>query len=170
MKNKTLIHKLFKTSIFLKGIFAFIELVSGIFLFFVTSDLLLKFVNYVFGHELVQDPTDIFVNFLLNLFSNFSGNIKIFFAIYLLVHGIIKLGLIMALWKEKLWAYPVSEIIFISFIIYQIYRYIKHPSVFLILLTLLDVMVIILIYLEYKGLKQHYKTLKYSPVFPIMFK
>ncbi len=153
MNDKILIHELFRTSIFLKGIFAFLESISGILLFFVTSDFLLRFVNYFFGHELKQDPADIFVNFLINLFSDHSGSLKIFFAIYLLIHGIIKLGLIVALWKEKLWAYPLSGIIFILFIFYQIYRYIQHPSVFLILLTFLDILVIILIYLEYKILK-----------------
>lgn len=154
MEDKVLIHKLFSVSVSLKGIFALVELISGILLFFINSNLLLKFVYYIFGHELVQDPTDIFVNLLLNLFSNFSGGIKLFFAVYLLVHGIIKLGLIMALWKEKLWAYPLSEIVFSLFIVYQIYRYFQHPSLFLILLTILDIFVIILIYLEYKNFKK----------------
>lgn len=153
MKEKILIHRLFSISILLKGIFALIELILGILLLFITSSLLLKFVYYIFGHELIQDPADVLVNFLLNLFSNFSSSIKIFFAIYLLIHGIIKLGLIVALWREKLWAYPLSETIFSLFIIYQIYRYFQYPSVSLILLTILDIFVIILIYLEYKNFK-----------------
>ena len=151
MKNKT-ISNLFDASILLKGIFSLIELISGTLLLFITSNFLLKFIYFIFGHELLQDPTDILVNFLINLFSN-PTNLKIFFAIYLIAHGIIKLGLILALWKEKLWAYPLSEIVFSLFIIYQIYRYTQHPSIFLILLTALDIFVIILIHLEYKILK-----------------
>lgn len=157
MADKILIQKLFNLSIFLKGVFAFLELISGILLFFVTSDLLLKFIYYLFGHELIQDPTDFLVNALLNLFSNFPSSIKLFFVIYLLTHGIIKLGLIVALWKEKLWAYPLSEIIFSLFIIYQIYRYFQYPSAFLILLSVLDVFVIILIYLEFQILKNKFQ-------------
>lgn len=153
MRDKFLIRKLFRIGIFFKGIFALIELISGILLFFITSDLLLKYIHYIFGHELIQDPTDILVNFLLNLFSNFSSSMKIFFAIYLLSHGIIKLGLIIALWKEKLWSYTLSEIIFSLFIVYQTYRYFQNPSFFLMLLTLIDFLVIILIHLEYKNLK-----------------
>ena len=151
MKNKT-ISNLFDASILLKGIFSLIELISGTLLLFITSNFLLKFIYFIFGHELLQDPTDILVNFLINLFSN-PTNLKILFAIYLIAHGIIKLGLILALWKEKLWAYPLSEIVFSLFIIYQIYRYTQHPSIFLILLTALDIFVIILIHLEYKILK-----------------
>lgn len=157
MKNKDSIHALFKISIFLKSIFAFIEIISGCLLFFVTSDLLLKFVYSIFGHELIQDPADIFVNFLLNLFSNFSSSIKFFFAIYLLIHGIIKLGLIISLWKERLWAYPLSGIVFSLFIIYQSYRYFQYPTLSLILLTIIDIFVIVLIYFEYKNLKRRLK-------------
>lgn len=160
MKNKILIHNLFRISIFLKGIFAFIELIFGASLFFIASNSLLKTVYTIFGHELAQDSTDIFVNFLLNLFSSFSPSLKIFFAIYLLTHSLIKLGLIIALWKEELWAYPLSEIIFILFIVYQAYRYAKHPSIYLALLTFLDIFVIILIYLEYAALKRHHKKPK----------
>ena len=103
---------------------------------------------------MVQDPADILVNFLLNSFSTFSKSIMFFFAIYLVIHGVIKIGLIFSLWKGKLWAYPLSEIIFSLFIIYQIYKYIISPSFFLIFLTFLDALVIILIYLEYKNIKK----------------
>jgi len=151
MKGNILTHKLFNISLFLKGIFAFIEAISGVFLFFTTSDLFLKFIYYFFGHELIQDPKDFLVNLLLGLFTNLSRNTQIFFAIYLLIHGVIKLGLILSLKKEKLWAYPLAGIIFFLFVIYQIYKYFQNPSTFLILLTIIDTFVIILIYLEYKN-------------------
>ena len=157
MIKRVLIHRLFRISIFIKGIFAFMELISGILLFFVTQNSLLNFVRNVFGHELAHDPTDILVNLLLNLFSNFSNSMKLFFAIYLLIHGIIKFGLIIGLWDERLWVYPVSIVVFSLFIIYQLYRYTHHPSLFLILLTELDIAVIILTYLEYRNLKTFVK-------------
>lgn len=168
MNENILIHRFFGLGIFLKGIFALLEVASGVLLFFVTSDSLLNSVYHILGHELTQDPTDIFANFLLNLFSNFPNSLKIFFAAYLLIHGIVKLGLIFALWKEKLWAYPLSGAIFLMFMIYQFYRYLHHHSVYSLFLIFLDLLVIILIYLEYQNLKKFkFPPLSFSN---IMFK
>lgn len=153
MLNKNLIQDFFKVSISLKGIFALLESLLGILLFFITSNLLLKIIYLIFGHELAQDPTDFFVNFLLNIFSNFPVNLKTFFAIYLLTHGIIKLGLIVALFKKRLWAYPTSQVVFLLFAFYQIYGFLRGSSFFLIILTLIDIIVIISIHLKYKILK-----------------
>ncbi|BCG83133.1 hypothetical protein MesoLj113b_66750 [Mesorhizobium sp. 113-3-3] len=45
------------------------------------------------------------------LASNFSVSTQHFYAFYLLSHGIVKLALVVALLKNKLWAYPSSLIV-----------------------------------------------------------
>ena len=64
------------------------------------------------------------------------------------------LGLVWALLKHKLWAYPLSIIVFAAFIVYQLYRFTFTRGLGLIALSLFDLVVIWLIYLEYRALKQ----------------
>lgn len=157
MNKYRLEHDIFRISILLKGIYSFFELLAGMILLFVTSDRIYNFVHFIFRNELIEDSHDFIANFILNLAGNLPQQIKLFIAIYLIIHGLIKIGLIIALWKEKHWAYPVALIVFSLFIIYQIYRYILHPSLILIFLTDLDMAVIILTYLEWKRLKRKKK-------------
>jgi len=78
---------------------------------------------------------------------------QLFGAAYLLTHGIIKLALVAALLKRRLWAYPAAIGIFALFAAYQVYRYTFTHSWYLILLTILDAVVIWLTWLEYTKVK-----------------
>ena len=68
--------------------------------------------------------------------------------------GIIKAGLVIALWKKKIIFYPIAIIFFGLFVIYQVYRYFLEPSFILMVLTILDLIIIFLSYEEYKILKK----------------
>lgn len=151
-------HDVFRVSILLKGIYSFFELLAGMILLFVTSDRIYNFVHYIFKNELIEDSHDFIANSVLNLVGNLPQQIKLFIAIYLIIHGLIKLALIIALWKEKKWAYPVAIAVFGLFIVYQIYKYILRPSLILLFLTDLDMVIIILTYLEWERLKKKRKT------------
>jgi uncharacterized membrane protein len=153
MDRNGLEHDVFRVSILLKGIYSFFELIAGMILLFVTSDRIFNFINHIFRNEILEDGRDFIANFLLNTFGNLPQQIKLFIAIYLISHGIVKLGLIITLWKEKRWAYPIAIGVFSLFIVYQIYRYILHPSLILIFLTDLDMAIIILTLLEWRRLK-----------------
>lgn len=146
-------HKLFETSVIIKGIDSVLELIGGILLLFMTSNALNSTLRFIFQHELLQDPNDFIANFLVNFFSGLSHQTQLFGALYLISHGVIKTGLVAGLLKKKLWVYPLSIIVFGLFILYQLYRYAYTHSLFLILLTLFDIIVIILILHEYRWLK-----------------
>jgi len=111
-------------------------------------------------HELSEDPHDIVANYLMHTAQNLSISTHLFGVIYLLSHGIVKIFLIVSLWKRKLWAYPVAMSVFGIFIIYQMYRYTIVPAVELIILTALDVIIIILTWLEFKQLRSIKASLK----------
>lgn len=150
-------HKIFQISIFLKGIYSFLELLAGMILLFVTSDRIFNFVHEIFQNELLEDAHDFVANFVLNLAGSLTKSFKLFIAIYLIIHGVIKVGLIIALWKEKRAAYPIAIGVFGLFVAYQIYRYFLHPSLILVLLTDLDMLIIILTLIEWRKLKKRKK-------------
>jgi uncharacterized membrane protein len=146
-------HDVFRVSIFLKGLYSFFETIAGFVLLFITSNQIFNFIHHIFRNELLEDAHDFIANFLLNTFGSLPEQMRLFIAIYLISHGVIKLGLIIALWEEKKWAYPLAIGVFTFFIIYQIYRYILHPSLILLFLNDLDLAVIILALLEWRRLK-----------------
>ncbi|HTZ42199.1 MAG TPA: DUF2127 domain-containing protein [Candidatus Omnitrophota bacterium] len=155
-------HKIFRAGIFLKGIYSFFELIAGIVLLFITSVQIYNLVHIIFLHELLEDAHDFVANFILNSVGSLSHTVQLFIAVYLIVHGLIKLGLVIALWKEKRAAYPMAIAIFGLFVIYQIYRFFLHHShsVFLLLITDLDMLIINLTLIEYYNLRKHHKMIK----------
>lgn len=150
----------FDASVILKGVDSIIEIVGGFVLLFVSTARLDAVANFFLQAELVEDPHDAIANFLNNTFHTLAGPEKIFGAIYLLVHGAIKIVLVTELLRNRYWAYPAAIIIFIIFGIYQTYYLFISYSFWLLALTVLDVIVIILTWHEYRYRLRHHSFAK----------
>ncbi len=144
----------FRISIVLKGLNAALEIVGGVALVAVSPAFILRTVALLTQDELAEDPRDFIANYFLYAASHLSLSGQRFAAAYLLSHGVIKIGLVWALLKRKLWAYPLSIIVFGAFIVYQLYRFTFTHGVGLIALSVFDLLVIWLIYLEYRALQR----------------
>lgn len=151
--NSSILHKGFEVGILLKAIDGVLEIIGGILLIFLNPSRLNKLVAWLTQRELSEDPRDVVANFLLRLSSKFTVSVEYFGVFYLVSHGIVKLVLIIFLWKRKPWAYPLTIVSLILFIIYQIYRYTLQPSSGLVILTIFDIVMIILTFIEYKRIK-----------------
>ena len=148
------IHAAFEVSLLLKAILAIMEVIAGILTFFVTPQLLLNILHRITQVEFIEDHGDMVANYLLHAAQSLSISSLHFAAFYLLIHGIVKLWVIIGLWRKKLGYYPAAIVIFSLFIVYQLYRYTFTHSVMLILITILDMVVIVLTLLEYQQLRQ----------------
>lgn len=148
------LHEAFEISIILKGIHAIIEIIGGIGAFFVTKTFLVSTALSFTQEELNQDPHDAFSHYLINLSNTFSISTSHFVALYLLSHGVIKLAVIVGLFKKKMWAYPASLVVFMFFIIYQLHRYMSTHSVWLLIFTFFDMIVIALTIHEWSRRKK----------------
>lgn len=155
-QSKKVVHISFEIGLLLKGIDGFLEILGGLLFTVLNPQRLNHLVYFLTQHELSEDPNDVVANFLVSLGHDFSISTQQFAEIYLISHGIIKLIFILLLWRKKLWAYPLSVLFLVFFIIYQIYRYTLLHSISMILLTLLDVAMIVLTYLEYKRIQSDF--------------
>lgn len=144
---------LFHYGVLGKGLFALAEVLSGCALWIFGTGPIVKFVDWVTQGELSQNPHDLIANALKHSASRLSIVGEHFAALYLLAHGVVKLFLIVALLRNKLWAYPVSLLVFGGFVVYQVYRFDVIGGVGLILLTTLDLIVMWLIWLEYRAVR-----------------
>ena len=149
LKEKN-VHEIFVISLVLKALNALLQLFFGSMLLITGSAT--TFIRSLLTHELVEDPHDFFASHIASLFSHISMTGQYYAAFYLLSHGIIKMALVIALIKNKLWAYPVSIFVLLAFILYQTVSFFESHSIFLALLTIFDLAVIWLIAHEYRYL------------------
>ncbi|MCX6780020.1 MAG: DUF2127 domain-containing protein [Candidatus Magasanikbacteria bacterium] len=153
-QNKKWVHYIFIIGVVAKGINALIEIISGISLYFLSNEKIVRIVVLITNDELSEDPRDRVARFLLRSAEQLSVSSHLFGSIYLLAHGVIKLGLIVALLNRKLWAYPLAIIVFGLFIVYQLYRFAYSHSPWLIVFSILDIIVIVVTWLEYRRLNK----------------
>lgn len=151
-KDKT-VHILFDISLIGKAVDGLLEVIGGIVLFFVNPEQINGMLRVLTQHELSEDRHDVLANLLLHSVQNLSADTKVFAALFLLWHGVVKIGLVWALFRKHLWAYPIAIVAFGLFLAYQVYRYSHTHSVWLLALSILDLFVIVLTWLEYKRLR-----------------
>jgi uncharacterized membrane protein len=119
-------HKLFLAGILVKGIFGILEFIVGIFLVIAGTRPSSRVAQYIFGHGIISSRGDVVGNFLLNLAHNLSLRMHIFVGLYMIVHGIVHIGIVLALVYKKLWAFPIVGVVLSLFLVYQIYQIIHE--------------------------------------------
>ena len=148
------IHRAFDVTLFLKGAHAAIEVVGGVLLYLISAESIVQFADFLTRAELLEDPHDFIANYLLATAQHFGGSTQAFAAGYLLFHGIVNGAIVVGLWKEKVWMYPVAIISLFAFIAYQLYLLAFDYSFWLTAFTVVDVAVIFLVWHEYGVLKR----------------
>jgi uncharacterized membrane protein len=148
-----MVHLLFTIGVISKGVDGVLEVLGGVLLCFVTPAQIQSIVRMLTQHELSEDPHDLLAGYLLHIAQHFSASVQIFAAAYLVWHGVVKVGLVVALLQKRIWAYPAAIMAFVLFLIYQLYRYAHTRSAWLLVLSAVDVFVIVITWLEYKRLR-----------------
>ena len=140
-----------------KSLFALGGVIGGFLLFFLTPARLNSAISWLAKGEMNQSSHSFLMKLLLDFGAHFTVSTQYLFAIYLLSHGIIKLVTLVLLWKKVLWAYPLSLLVFLGFIIYQLTEFAHTHSVMMIVVSLVDVLMIVLTLLEYQNIKKQRK-------------
>lgn len=104
-------------------------------------------------NELLRDPHDHLANFVKHWAQDYSVGQQHFYSWYLVSHGLIKLMMVIGLWRGWLWSYPAAIAGLAGFVVYQLYRYSFTHSPFLLALSIFDLFFMWLIYKEWRSLK-----------------
>lgn len=139
----------------LKRFFDAGEVISGVIMLFMTPKRMSKLIAIITKEELQEDPRDIVMNYLVSYSHIYSFNTQQFTSFYLLTHGIVKIIFLLLLWNKKLWAYPISCIMFLGFTVMQLQRFAQTHSIMLIVVTVVDVLMLILTLLEYSNIRKN---------------
>jgi uncharacterized membrane protein len=148
-KRGDLLDRTFAVGIILKGLDGVLEVVGGLLLLVASPATIDRITRALTQHELSEDPHDFPGTHLLHAAGSLTGSSVRFGAAYLISHGVVKIVLVAALLKNKLWAYPWMIAFLIAFIVYQIYRMTFAFSIGLLALTVFDLLVAWLTYREY---------------------
>lgn len=151
IKNAERIHGYFRAGIFLKGALSAIEILGGIVVLIVPVSYFANIILRYTDAELAEEPGNFLAAYLAQFANQFAIAGSLFVAFYLLSRGLIKLGLVTALFKNKPWAYPGSLAVLGLFTLYQLYQIATAPSAFIIGLTVFDFVVLWLIWREYRA-------------------
>lgn len=143
-------HQLFEIGIVIKGVNGIWEMTVGTLFLFLSKTTMDSWLGHATRRELLEDPSDVLINFFVHAFQNVSLGAQHFVGTYLLLHGILNIFLVVQLHRGKHWAYIATIGIMTIFFVYQVYRINVHHSLFLTIITIFDVFFMYLIWHEYK--------------------
>lgn len=148
------VYELFKWSLLLKGAISVAEVIAGLVLLVIPAKYVIALVQSS-GVWLAGYADNSITTHITSELLRFESGTALFVAFYLLTRGLIKCGLIAALLKNILWAYPASLVVLGLFVVYQAYEIIAKGSIFVIAISVFDLIVMYLIWREWKIVKRH---------------
>lgn len=141
---------IFLIGVVVKGVDGLAELIGGAVLLFVTPEQIMGLTRAAVAGELAEDPDDPIANALLHGVAHLEASTTAFLAAYLLVHGAVKLAVVVALLLGSRRVYPWALIVLLGFLVFQLYELITAPTVGIAVLTVLDLLVIWLTWREWR--------------------
>ena len=150
---RDLLDRTFEISLIVKGLDGLLELIGGLLLLAVSPATINAFAVRITQHELSEDPHDFIATRVLHVSAGLTGSATHFAAAYLLLHGVVKVVLVVEVLRNQLWAYPWMIAFLLIFIGYQLYRIAIEPAAWLIVLTIFDAFVAWLTWREWNKLR-----------------
>jgi uncharacterized membrane protein len=147
-------HIVFLVSILLKGFFALLEFVAGLGMYLTPPDFVGQLIRFMFKAQLVADRHDFFAQFLQHQLTEFDVTRHTFISLYLMLHGLVKIGVVAGLWSERIWAFPLGIAALALFIVYQMNRFLHTHAPLLALISLFDAFIIVLAWREWQAVKR----------------
>ncbi|KKW11580.1 MAG: hypothetical protein UY50_C0010G0005 [Parcubacteria group bacterium GW2011_GWA2_49_9] len=148
--KEKILHGLFELGLALKCFNGLWETLSGGILLFTSKATLENWFVALSYRELLEDPDDKVIGFIIGTLLNPETSTKVFVAIYILAHGLLNIFLAIQLYRKEHWAYPATVGIMSVLVLYQAYRILIHHSFILTVFTLCDIIFIYLTWHEYK--------------------
>ncbi|GAA4177963.1 DUF2127 domain-containing protein [Gryllotalpicola koreensis] len=149
---------IFLIGVVIKGIDGLIELIGGAILLFVSPAQILGMTHAVFSGELAEDPDDLLANAVLHGLAHLDAGASAFLAAYLLIHGLVKLAVVVALFLGSRRVYPWALVVLLGFLVFQVYQLVTAPTVGIVILTALDLLIIWLTWREWRNGRTLHET------------
>jgi uncharacterized membrane protein len=159
-------HRVFWIGIFFKALNGLVETGGGIILLIISNETMARWTYALVRPELAEDPNDWIANQILRAALDLSPDAKLFAILYLLIHGIVKLVIVGAIWFGQLWAYWLAGMVFSLFVVYQMERFVVTHSLGMLFLTAVDLVIIALLPPEHRRVSLEIRDRQKRPPSP----
>lgn len=145
----------YRLSLGAKGLLGLLQLIGGIGLVLTPGDGIQRLVNWMTRNYLAEDPDAAIARHAVEWANALSPASQNFYSIYLLGHGVLNFGVVVALLLRIKGAYHVSLAILCGFVLFQLVDFWHSHDPVLLLLTAIDLVVIWLVVMERRSSGPH---------------
>lgn len=137
----------FHISLALKALDGLIEVLSGLLLLVIRPAQIESWAD----KQLLHHPHSALAAHVADWGHSIGKGSLLFASIYLLSHGIVKLFVVINVWRNRSWAYPLLLVVIGAFIVYQLFYLIfKKFTGGMVALTIFDFLIVYLTWIEYQ--------------------
>lgn len=133
-----------------KGFFGLIQVLGAVAALLVTPAQIHAFTLWITGGLLDENPNNVVALYLINASSHVTSATTLWVSLYLVLHGLTKVVLVVALLRDKMWAYPAMLIALGVFIVTQTTQMIASFSWGVLALTIFDLFIVWLTWREFR--------------------
>lgn len=149
--GRDVVDQAFRVSLVLKGLDGLLEILGGLLLIIVRPEQIEHLSHRLTDSTLAHNPHSLWATHVAGWAGSVGKGSLLFGAIYLLSHGIVKLFVVVQVWRNRSWAYPLLIIVIGLFVLYQIgYLIFKKVTPSMVGLTIFDLLIIYLTTIEYR--------------------
>lgn len=139
------LHKLFWWSLAVKAAQSAAEAALGVVVMFISTETMLEGAKYLSAFL-----PGILETMVMSAVHAIAVEGRLFMILYLLSHGIVRLALIIGVYRDKHWAYPALMALLAMFIVSQMVTYSVSHSVVLLVFSVIDAVILWLTWHEYR--------------------
>ncbi|MBT2504090.1 DUF2127 domain-containing protein [Curtobacterium sp. ISL-83] len=140
----------FLVGIALKGLDGVGELLLGLPMLFLRPAQITSLAHLATARELNEDPHDLIAHLLLHGASALSADAALIAAVYLIIHGLVKVAIVIAMLRGSSRVYPWAIAALGAFLVWQCAEMILHPSAGVAALSIFDAIIIVLTWREWR--------------------
>lgn len=141
---------LFDVALILKAIDGALEVLGALLILFIPPTLVVRLIDVVTAGELTQDPNDPVANAIRDAARSFAVSNHLLITLYIVLHGAIKVLLVLGIFAGKRIAYPLFMAALALFGTYEAYRGFGRHELFLQALAIFDLSLLMLTAYEYR--------------------
>ncbi|MFI5240564.1 MAG: DUF2127 domain-containing protein [Candidatus Saccharimonadia bacterium] len=154
LKRTKISNDLFQIGLIGKAIDGVLEIFGGIVLYLSSGTHLSLILQKLINGEIRENPTSPFSKYLLHSVQSIQGGHFSYATVYLISHGVVKIFLVVQVFRHKLWAYIALIVFLLGFAIFQVFQIAANHSLILSAITIFDLGIAYLSWHEYQQIKK----------------
>ena len=140
----------FDLALILKALNGGLEVLVALLTLVISPSLVIRVTEFITAGEIAQDPDDPVATALRGAAHSFAIHTHYLLALYLALHGAIKVFLVIGIFMKKKIAYPLFMLALAIFGAYEAYRGFVLHEILLQVLSVIDLSILVLTSYEYR--------------------